>query len=65
MALDILSVPAGSASVERLFSAAGRAKSVSRPSLGVSALDEECIIRLNRFLLDDIEISSSDLNFDH
>ncbi len=51
--------------VERLFSAAGWAKSVSRLSLRVSALNEECIIRLNQFLLDDIAISFSDLDFNH
>ncbi len=65
MAIDILSVPTWSASVERIFSAAGRANSVSRPSLGVSALNEECIIRLIRFLFDNIELSLSDLDFDH
>lgn len=53
IALDILSIPASSASVERLFSAAGRAKNVVRSRLGESAIEKECLIRLNRFVLDD------------
>jgi hypothetical protein len=52
IALDILSIPASSASVERLFSAAGRAKNAVRSRLGENALENECIIRLNRHILD-------------
>lgn len=52
VALDILSIPASSASVERLFSAAGRAKNAVRSRLGSDALEQECVIRLNRFVLD-------------
>jgi len=51
IALDILSIPSSSTSVERLFSAAGRAKSDVRTSLSATAVENECIIRLNHFLL--------------
>ena len=53
VALDVLSIPASSASVERLFSAAGRAKNYVRSSLGPTAVEQECIVRLNRMVLED------------
>ena len=56
-ALDVLSVLASSVSVERLLSAAGRAKNDTRSRLRASAIENECIIRLNRFALDDADIS--------
>jgi len=53
IALDILSIPASSASVERLFSAAGRAKNAVRSCLGPAGVEAECLIRLNQMLLDE------------
>ena len=40
VALDILFIPASSASVERLFNVTGRAKCIFRPSLDTSALTD-------------------------
>jgi hypothetical protein len=45
--LDILSIPASSASVERLFSAASPAKSDIRSRIGENSVENECTIRFN------------------
>jgi hypothetical protein len=51
VALDMVSIPASSVSVEQLFSFSRRAKSDVRLRLGAKALENECLIRLNQYLL--------------
>lgn len=55
LAVDYLTIPASSASIERAFSQSGLILSGRRHRLGARSLENEMMIKCNRTIIDEID----------